>query len=166
LRSGQGMPISVGPPAPLLLDPDDPLGWHRLQEMPVPSMRRRRLIDVTCGDSLVVQAMFRDSHRAEDGLETVLHEYSVEASVDPESMLVLDCQATPRSLPWTECPQAADSAKRLTGQRVGGLRSFVRENLTGTTTCTHLNDLLRSLTDVAALSQILRTRIGPASPPT
>ncbi len=166
LRSGQGMPVSVGPPAPLLLDPDDPLGWHHIQEMAVPSMRRRRLIDVTWGDPLVVQAMFRDSHRAEDGLETVLHEYSVEASVDPETMQVLDCQATPRSLPWMECPQAAGSAGRLAGQRVEGLRSFVRENLTGTTTCTHLNDLLRSLTDVAALSQILSTRSGPGDRPT
>jgi hypothetical protein len=166
LRSGRGMPVSVGPPAPPLLDPGDPLGWHRIEEMPVPSMRRRRLIDVTWGNPLIVQAMFRDSHRAEDGLETVLHEYSVEGSVDPETLQVLACQATPRSLPWTECPQAADSAQRLEGQRVEGLRSFVRENLSGTTTCTHLNDLLRSLTDVAALSQILSTRNGPAGQPT
>jgi Protein of unknown function (DUF2889) len=129
-------------------------------------MRRRRLIDVTWGNPLTVQAMFRDSHRAEDGLETVLHEYSVEASVDSRTMEVLDCRATPRSLPWTECPQAADSARRLTGERVDGLRSFVRENLTGTTTCTHLNDLLRSLTDVAALSQTLNTCNRPGHQPT
>jgi hypothetical protein len=165
LRSGQGMPVSVGPAAPLLLDPDDPLGWHQVQEMAVPSMRRRRLVDVGWADPLMVQAMFRDSHRAEDGVETVLHEYSVEASVDPETMEVLDCQATPRSLPWIECPEAADSARRLAGQRVEGLRSFVRENLTGTTTCTHLNDLLRSLTDVAALSQILSMRSRPGDQP-
>jgi len=165
LRSGQGMPVSIGPAAPSLLDPEDPIGWHHIEEMAVPSMRRRRLIDVTSGDPLTVQAMFRDSHRAEDGLETVLHEYSVEASVDPETSEVLDCQATPRSLPWTECPEAADSAERLAGQRVESLRSFVRENLTGTTTCTHLNDLLRSLTDVAALSQILRAHTGPGDQP-
>jgi Protein of unknown function (DUF2889) len=165
LRSGEGMPVSVGPPAPAILDPADPLGWHHIDEMEVPSMRRRRLIDVTWGNPLVVQAMFRDSHRAEDGLETVLHEYSVDASVDPGTMQVLDCQATPRSLPWIECPQAAGSAGRLAGQPVRGLRSFVRDNLTGTTTCTHLNDLLRSLTDVAALSQTLKSRRGSGNQP-
>jgi hypothetical protein len=161
LRSGEGMPVSIGPPAPLLLDPDDPIGWHQIDEMEVPSMRRRRLIDVIWGDPLRVQAMFRDSHRAEDGLETVLHEYSVEASVDPGTMQILDCQATPRSLPWFECPEAAGSAGRLVGQPVQGLRSFVRENLTGITTCTHLNDLLRSLADVAVMSGDLHSRIGP-----
>jgi len=158
LRSGRGMPVSVGPPAPDLGDPNDPAGWHDLDEMEVPSMRRRRLVDVTWGDPLLVQAMFRDSHRADDGLETVLHEYSVEASVDPDTLTVLGCQATPRSLPWLECPEAALSAGRLAGQPVPGLRSFVRENLTGTTTCTHLNDLLRSLADVGALVPILRGR--------
>jgi Protein of unknown function (DUF2889) len=164
LRTGRGMPVSVGPPAPDLVDPNDPGGWHDIDEMEVPSMRRRRLIDVTWDDPLLVQAMFRDSHRADDGLETVLHEYSVEASVDPETLTVLDCQAAPRSLPWLECPEAALSAGRLAGEPVPGLRSFVRENLTGTTTCTHLNDLLRSLADVGALVPILRRRTGTGGP--
>ena len=58
---------------------------------------------------------------------------------------IVACVATPRVLPWRECPQAAASAGRLVGQRVGDLRALVRDDLVGTSTCTHLNDLLSSL---------------------
>ena len=118
-------------------------------------MRRQRLIDVAGDNPLLVHAMFRDSHKAIDGLETVLHEYSVEASVNPENMRVEACQALPHSLPWPECPEAAGSALRLVGEEVENLREFVRANLSGIGTCTHLNDLLRSMADVAVLARLL-----------
>jgi Protein of unknown function (DUF2889) len=38
---------------------------------------------------------------------------------------------------------------------VASLRSFVRTDLTGISTCTHLNDQLRSLADVPALFRLL-----------
>src|SRR5205085_3238929 len=125
------------------------------------SMRRRRLVDVTWGDPLAVSAMFRDTHKPVAGAETVLHEYTVEATVDRRDLVVLTCAATPRSLPWAECPEAAASAHRLEGQRAGDLRRFVRAELTGTTTCTHLNDLLRSLADVPALAAALHAHVSP-----
>jgi hypothetical protein len=155
LRSGRSLPVSVGPQAPRMEDPDDPLGWHHLEEMRDGSMRRQRLIDVAGDNPLVVQAMFRDSHKAVDGLETVLHEYSVEATVNAENMRVESCQAAPHSLPWPECPEAAGSALRLIGEDVQNLREFVRANLSGVGTCTHLNDLLRSMADVAVLARWL-----------
>ena len=155
LRSGRNMPVSVGPKAPRLEAPDDPLGWHDIGAMTAGSMRRQRLIDVTGSHPLVVHAMFRDSHKAIDGLETVLHEYSVEALVNRESMRVESCQAAPHSLPWPECPEAAGSALRLVGEEVHNLREFVRVNLSGVGTCTHLNDLLRSLADVTVLARLL-----------
>ena len=74
--------------------------------------------------------------------------------------LATNPEATPRALPWPECPQAAASASRLVGQPVGELRDFVRQDLSGTTTCTHLNDLLRSLADVATLAAILGERVS------
>jgi Protein of unknown function (DUF2889) len=70
-------------------------------------------------------------------------------------MKVVQCQATPRVLPWRECPQAAASAQRLAGMSVVGLRRQVREELTGPTTCTHLNDTLRGLEDVEHLVRSL-----------
>jgi hypothetical protein len=144
----------VGPSAPTL-DSEDPIGWHHIEELSPGSMRRRRLIDVSAGDVLTVHSMFRDTHRGRDGVERVLHEYTVTASVDPTSLILIQCQAQPRSLPWIECPAASDSASRLEGVALRDLRPFVQAELRGVPTCTHLNDLLRSLGDVAALAGIL-----------
>jgi hypothetical protein len=155
LRAGGRFPAPVGPPAPSLTGPADPLAWHLLDDLTPGGMRRRRLVEVGWGNPLIVHAMFRDSHRGSDGTETVLHEYTVDAEVDPDTRLVLSCEATPRTLPWIECPAAAASAGRLRGQLVEDLRGFVRQELTGTTTCTHLNDLLRSLADVDSLATAL-----------
>jgi hypothetical protein len=85
-----------------------------------------------------------------------VHEYTVEASISPDASTVLSCEATPRVLPWLECPQAAASARRLAGMKVLGLRPQVRAELVGPTTCTHLNDVLRELEDVVALAGLLR----------
>jgi hypothetical protein len=158
LRTEGRVPATVGPAAPALGNPADPHGWHHLGDVPAGAMRRRRLVEVVWGDPLAVHAMFRDSHKGPDGVETVLHEYTVAATVDPHTRTVLGCEATPRALPWPECPAAAASAARLSGQPVAGLRDYVRQEFTGTTTCTHLNDLLRSLADVASLTDVLRAR--------
>lgn len=159
LRSGHGFPAPVGPPAPDL-STTDPVGWHHIDELPPNSMRRRRLIDVVAGDPLTVHAMFRDTHTGPDGVERVLHEYTVEATVQASTLRILTCHATPRSLPWAECPEAALSATRLEGRLAGELRSFVLRELRGTSTCTHLNDLLRSLAEIAPLAVIV-----PGPPP-
>jgi hypothetical protein len=58
--------------------------------------------------------------------------------------------ATPQLLPWVDCP-AALSASRLAGLPESGLRRHVRDTFLGTSTCTHLNDTLRSLEDIPAL---------------
>jgi hypothetical protein len=149
------IPTPIGPAAPRLERDDDPLGWHPIGDLGPGSMRRRRRIDAIAGETLAIDAMFRDSHVDADGLETVLHEYSLEAVVDPTDLVVLSCEATARVLPWTECPRAATSGGRLVGQRVDALRGFVRNELVGTTTCTHLNDLLRSLADIIPLARAL-----------
>ena len=65
-----------------------------------------------------------------------------------------------KELPWPECPAAAASASRLGGQPVANLRDVVRQEFTGITTCTHLNDLLRSLADVATLADALGALVG------
>ena len=155
LRTGGGFPAPVGPPAPEL-NTTDPIGWHDIEELPPNSMRRRRLIDVVAGEPLVVHAMFRDTHTGPEGIERVLHEYTVEATVQASTLRILTCRATPRSLPWPECPEAALSATRLEGRLAGELRTFVRRELRGTSTCTHLNDLLRSLAEIAPLAVIVQ----------
>jgi hypothetical protein len=154
VRAGHGVPVTVGPVAPAIADEtaDDALGWHAIDALPAGAMRRRRLVDVLDeGDTWAVTALFRDTHVDPAGVETILHEYALVATVDAASRAFTSCRAVPRVLPWVECPVAAASADRLAGERVAGVREFVRSSLRGTSTCTHLNDLLRSLADVATL---------------
>jgi len=149
------LPTPIGPPAPELARADDPLAWHDLPPLGRGELRRRRRLDVTTGNPLLADAMFRDSHRALDGEESVLHEYEVSASIDPLTLVVRHAEAAPRVLPWPECPQAAASAARIAGEPVAALRERVLDDLTGIGTCTHLNDLLRSLADVSAMAEVL-----------
>ena len=116
--------------------------------------------------------MFRDTYARVDGTVIVLHEYSLtarlaplddatapdeEATGDrtrplrPAPGRVLSCTATPRVLPWLECPGAAASAARIEGHALPSLRALVKDDLVGTSTCTHLNDLLASLAQADAI---------------
>lgn len=147
--------------APGLPGQRDPQGWHPTDPLPPYSMRRARRIDVLPGSSAEpagVDAMFRDSYVLPDGTETVIHEYTLTAEVDPRTRTMTACEARPRVLPWVECPAAAASAGRLAGQRLDGLRRHVRETFSGLSTCTHLNDMLRGLEDVYALWRV--TAVG------
>ena len=155
IGSGRPLPLAVGPEAPDLRGGDG-VGWHAVDDLPPSSMRRCRRIDVVDGDVLEVDAMFRDSYVNADGRQTVVHEYELHATLDPEDLVVLQIQAIPRVLPWTECPRAAESVDRLVGSCTDNLPAQVRADFIGTSTCTHLNDLLRSLSGVRALVGALR----------
>ena len=146
------VPMTIGPDAPDLESDDDELAWHAHDALPPGGMRRRRRLDLHSGERLQFDAMFRDSYMGFDGIETVVHEYSCTGSVHTETLQVVDADARPRVLPYTECPDAAASALRLAGMSIADLRRRVRQELTGISTCTHLNDLLRSLTDIGALA--------------
>ncbi len=156
-------PMTLGPPAPAIDRPDDPDAWHRIPVAAPRTVRRRRRIDVEFGDELVVDAMFRDSHFDDDGNESTVHEYGLHAVIDPETLVVAEIRATPRVLPYVECPAAAASAARLVGFHLDDVRDRVRAELVGTSTCTHLNDLLRSLEDVRGLDAVYSAAIdeGP-----
>lgn len=165
IRETGRTPTPVGPVSPSLARSDDPLAWHDIPELPPGATRRRRRIDVHAPAvppaSHRVDVMFRDSHADDDGLETSIHEYAVDAEVDGRTRTVAGIEAAPRVLPWVECPAAADSATRLVGRPLADLRSHVRETFTGITTCTHLNDVLRGLADVDALVDRLSDPLPP-----
>jgi hypothetical protein len=94
---------------------------------------------------------FRDSYRDEHGTETVLHEYLVDGWLEEGARTIGGAQAEARVLPWIECPAAIASAERLAGRSLGELRREVRTEFVGTSTCTHLNDMFRFLSDLLPL---------------
>jgi hypothetical protein len=155
LREHGQNPTPLGPPAPDLARSDDPVGWHDFAPLPPIGMRRLRRLDVIPSsepdEPHRVDVFFRDSSFDPTAVETVVHEYSVTAMVDGATRTVVEIAATPNVLPWQECPAAIASASRLVGHGLDDLRPWVRETFVGTTTCTHLNDVLRGMTDVGVL---------------
>jgi hypothetical protein len=159
-------PLPVGPAAPGI-ESDDALGWHPMAPLAIETVRRRRRLDAlppdTGGGSRTVQSHFRDSFAAADG-ETVMHEYLVDATIDERDVLVgIDVQ--PRVLPWYECPAAITSAQHLVGLALDEIATRVRTQLTGATTCTHLNSTLRFLagSTPSAAAGRARDRLAPTS---
>ena len=158
---GKHPPVVTGPDAPPLAPADDPHAWHELRTLGAHDCRRARMLDLRPGNGpeapVEIEVYFRDSHMNPDGLETVIHEYSVSAALDPMSATVISSSATAHSLPWVECIQAEASGDRLAGRPLRGLRPDVRESFVGVSTCTHLNDTLRSIEDVRVLLPLLRS---------
>lgn len=149
-----GSIVPVGPPAPDLVPGDDALSWHDVGPLGPGDMRRRRRTDVWHSDGrLVVDAMFRDAHMGTDGVETVVHEYELAAVVDVTTGVVTAARAGDRVLPYRECSAAAASADRIVGLDLAAVADHVRSTFSGASTCTHLNDALRSLADVDVLAR-------------
>ncbi len=145
-------PPPVTPAAPSLVDADDPTGWHTLAALPAFGMSRRRRVDAHLdGAQVQVEAMFRDSFVDAEGTERVLHEYGVHATLEANEGRVLAVHPAPRVLPHLECPVAGASTQRLIGMPCAHLRDLVSSTLFGPSTCTHLNDLMRSIADVPAI---------------
>jgi hypothetical protein len=148
-------PVLLGPDAPDVRDASDPMGWIPLDELPAYATRRVRRLDVWRDDAIRVDVWFRDTCTDGRARETVVHEYTVDTTVEPGTMVITACTAEARVLPWVECPQAVGSAERLVGWKVDDLRPEARTKLVGPSTCTHLNDVLRGLEDVHWLTDLL-----------
>ena len=152
------IPAPTGPPATSLARPGDPLAWHATPPLPPHGMRRHRRIDLIANGTLEADVFFRDSHVDADGDEAVVHEYTLRATIDPDTDCIQHLDTEARVLPWLECEAAPASAQRLVGRPITNLRPTVRAEFTGISTCTHLNDTLRSLEDVVGLAGRLRER--------
>ena len=149
IDAGQPMPLPGVVPAPSDSD-NDPLDTEPRLPLVPGEVRRTRRLDVSPGPSAVhVEASFRDSWCDQTGAEGVLHEYVLAADLSPDGT-VTSIEAEPRVLPYDECTLAAASPQRLVGLPIVEVAERVRATA-GTHTCTHLDDLLRSLTAVPAL---------------
>jgi hypothetical protein len=146
-RRNDIIPSVHGPVAPVLdgLHPVDPLRAH--------GMRRFRRLDLVPAEAGAAdfQAHFRDSHLDGEGVETIVHEYTVAGSVNPSTRTVTSVAAEVRVLPWQECPGAINSVERIRGMTLSELRERIRVEFVGTSTCTHLNDTLRGIADLDAV---------------
>ena len=110
-RRNDTIPSVHGPVAP----PLD--GLHAVDPLRAHGMRRFRRLDlhpVDGGRSANFDAHFRDSHVDGDGVETIVHEYTVAGSVDTSTRTITSVTADVRVLPWQECPGAIGSATRVT----------------------------------------------------
>jgi hypothetical protein len=143
------IPTVHGPLAPPLdgLHDVDPLRPH--------GMRRFRRLDLLPPESFYApvgfDAHFRDSHVDGDGVETIVHEYTVTGRLDTSTRTITSITADFRVLPWQECPGAIGSAARVRGMTLSEMRERIRGEFVGTSTCTHLNDTLRCIADLDAL---------------
>jgi hypothetical protein len=160
VRGTGSLPVPLGPPAPILEPVDDPLSWHAMADLPPHAVRRRRLLDLVMPPpgqpEHQIDVHFRDSHVDDEGRETVMHEYTLTGTIDLDAGRVGTVSARARVLPWLECPGALASAQRVDGMELSLLRARIRKEFVGRSTCTHLNDSLRSLADVTALARELR----------
>jgi Protein of unknown function (DUF2889) len=158
-RQKGSIPAPLGPPAPELERADDLVSWHAMAPLPPQSTRRRRRLDLMpakdAPSQWVFNSHFRDSYRDAGGEETVVHEYVVEGSLDDAVTRLGPVQTEARVLPWLECPAAVASSTRLEGQMLAALRVQVRNEFIGTTTCTHLNDAFRFVSDVLPLHGLI-----------
>jgi hypothetical protein len=130
----------------------DKSAWHEIDPAPEVCMRRRRRIDAwLSGPDIVVDAHFRDSMWSREHVELALHEYTLSAVIDVDSHVLRSVEATPKVLPFPECPWAAPHTDELVGTPVEGFRTSVQDTLTELHCCTHLNDMLRGLAEVPIL---------------
>lgn len=159
--AGSPAPIAVRPVAGPLADSGDPLAWHAMGMLGSGEMRRCRRIDVAVDRQLRIDAMFRDTYVDSGGVERILHEYSLVADADPTTLVIEHIGAVPHTLPHPECADAAMTALVARGVPLPLLRNVVEQALYGPTSCTHLNDLLRSLADAGELAALVGVDAAP-----
>ncbi len=146
--------MGEGPLAPTILSDTDPLAWHELPPLSLGAMRRHRRLDITrlndSADGYALDIFFRDSFVEPDGRQSVVHEYGITGTLDSHGVIT-SIVATPHVIPGPECPGAAASAQRIIGLPLSQVRAHVTTEFSGTSTCTHLNDMLRSLGAMSTL---------------
>jgi len=159
VRQDEAIPVPTTAPVPAVEDSDRD-AWHARAELPPGGMRRARRLDVVADDpagaTVGFDVHFRDSHRETDG-DGAVHEHTVHGRFAPAARTIVSIEGDAPALPWTECPGALASVPRLAGATTDGLRGRVRTDFTGTSTCTHLNDVLRSLADLPVLAARLES---------
>lgn len=135
----------------------DPHAWHQFDKPEGPNQLRMRRLDLWQEQGLLhADVAFQDSAAFQDKEERlVFHEYRAEATIEPETYVLQSIKVQNGVLPFAECLQAPATAQSMVGQSIRDFRRDILAQLPGTAGCTHLNDVLRSLQDVVAMSETL-----------
>ena len=151
LRTGQPAQ-STGPPAVPLEELDPDAVWHAMPDLPPGSVRRVRSLDVTRTPTggVAARAWFRDIAVTEGGENLVIRQYALTCGVDGAGT-VTRLDVDPQVLPYDECFAAPGGTAVLIGRPVAELEPAVRSQLRGVSSCTHLNDQLRSFIGLSRL---------------
>lgn len=151
-------PIADHPDGLPLFDPGDDHAWHPLADLAGPNFWRIRHSDLWLdADGLHAAVGFQDS-AARPGttlMRRLFHEYRLHAVIDPTDMTLRAIEVQPGILPYRTCLAAPATARNLIGLRVADFGAWVPDILQGTAGCTHLNDALRAMQDIAGLTASL-----------
>lgn len=141
---------------PSIIHPDDPEGWHKLDEQEGVGMRRARCIDLWRENGFLnANIRFQDSCTTPRGERFAIHEYTVALSADAETFVLHTIAPQAHILPYSQCPGAIDGVQNLIGKSLKDMRKTVLDMFPGALGCTHLNDVLRSTADIPRLAKVL-----------
>lgn len=154
------MPLGPEREAPSIAAP-----WLPDLAPPAPMATRRSRV-LECGapvgpGSNPIVARFCDSYADPDGTHRALHEWVVHTDYARADDRFGAVSVDAGRLPWVECPVAGSSAGRLDGLSPAEVDQALGSGFGGISTCTHLNDTLRSLVDVPDLVAAAYWRAEP-----
>ncbi len=148
--------VLVMPLGPITIERSLAARWiPSLPDLPPMATRRSRVLWVEPRDAnrvdLTVQ--FRDSYADPDGIQRALHEWTIRTSLvgEGDAATFAEFAIDAGRLPWVECPIAGGSANRISGRAPAEVEAAVGAEFAGISTCTHLNDTLRTLAEVTDL---------------
>lgn len=143
-------------PIPPLINRADPDGWHAMCDDPGMQFRRARRVDIwRTENGIAIECHFQDSStHPSGGLRVGIHEYALTARIT-QAGLIKDFAIRAGTLPFAACRAAPANIAVLEDTPVHELRENVARYLKGTSGCTHLNDVMRSLADVPVMTSAL-----------
>ena len=162
-RAREGHPTSAAfYPKALPLFTPDAMAYHPMQPLEMLQMRRLRRIDlIPDRDGLRIDAHHRDSCVRSDGMEVIIHEFTLTGRLHPDTLVLEELETIGRVLPFPDCTLATAEATRMIGVPVKNAVPAIGEHVPGILGCTHLSDLLSNLVGISNMVRYLPSRTLP-----
>lgn len=152
IATGEGN-YPLGRTARVLTLPGDLDALHQLPDQPGVTMRRVRWLDIHRQDGkLFVDIGVQDSASAPDLRQRrTVHQYTGRVIVQNGSLI--EISISPEILPYNACFRSPENIPLLHAIPISELSTLVPKVLKTTLGCTHLNDMLRTLSSIPALAR-------------